>query len=181
MENSNTAKRLTAGIVVICILTLCLCVTTFALVYATVSVENNIFNTGTIKINLNNGQRIIEEDEYVFEPGMTVKKDFFIENNSTWSVYYKVYFGNVSGGLADILRIQILDGEEVLWTGTATELDGINMPGTERELAVGERRNLTMLFYYPPEIGNEGQMQTLSFDLCADAVQTKNNPNRLFK
>ena len=43
----------------------------------------------TVKINLNNGQPIISEHEFLFEPGMTVKKDFFVENMSTDSVYYR--------------------------------------------------------------------------------------------
>lgn len=181
MEKTKTAKRLTGGIVVICILLISLCITTFALVYATVSVEYNIFSTGTIKINLNDNKRIIEQDEYLFEPGMTVDKEFFIENNSTWSVYYKVYFKNVSGGLSDIIKISILDGEEILWAGTAKELDGVGVSGAEKALEIGERRTLTIRFYYPPESDNQGQNQVMAFDLCADAVQTKNNPYRLFK
>lgn len=181
MERSKTGKRLTGGIVVICFLVICLCITTFALAYATVSVEYNIFSTGSVKINLNDGKRIIEEDEYLFEPGMTVDKEFFIENDSTWSVYYKVYFKNVSGGLADIIQITFLDGETELWSGTAKELDGVNVSGAERALEIGEKRVLTARFYYPPTSGNEGQNQIMAFDLCADAVQTKNNPYRLFK
>ena len=48
------------------------------------------------------------------------------------------------------------------------------------ELAVGERKELTVLFHYPKEAGNATQMQSLSFRLMADAVQTKNNPSREF-
>ena len=48
-------------------------------------------------------------------------------------------------------------------------------------LKLHERRELTISFHYPEEAGNGGQAQYLSFDLKADAVQTKNNPNRLFE
>ena len=48
-------------------------------------------------------------------------------------------------------------------------------------LRLHERRELTISFHYPEEAGNGGQAQYLSFDLKADAVQTKNNPNRLFE
>ena len=48
MAKTRTAKKLTGGIAVIVILAICLCVTTFALVYASVSVENNLFHTGEI-------------------------------------------------------------------------------------------------------------------------------------
>ena len=47
-------------------------------------------------------------------------------------------------------------------------------------LKLNERRELTITFHYPEEGGNSGQAQYLSFDLKADAVQTKNNPQRLF-
>ena len=29
---------------------------------------------------------------------MTVVKDFFIENDSTWDVFYRLYLDNVTGG-----------------------------------------------------------------------------------
>ena len=103
MSETKTAKRLTGGIIAIIILAVCLCITTFALVYASVSVENNLFHTGEVKINLNDGKPVIREHEFLFEPGMTVVKDFFIENDSTWDVYYRLYLDNVSGGLSDVL------------------------------------------------------------------------------
>ena len=83
MAETKTAKKLTGGIIAIIVLAVCLCITTFALVYETVSVENNLFHTGEVKINLNDGKPVIREHEFLFEPGMTVVKDFFIENDST--------------------------------------------------------------------------------------------------
>ena len=103
MAEVKTAKKLTGGIVAIVILALCLCITTFALVYASVSVNNNIFHTGEVKINLNDGKPVIQEHEFLFEPGMTVVKDFFIENDSTWDVFYRLYLDHVTGGLSDVL------------------------------------------------------------------------------
>ena len=103
MAETKTAKRLTGGIITIIVLAVCLCITTFALVYASVSVENNLFHTGEVKINLNDGKPVIQEHEFLFEPGMTVVKDFFVENDSTWDVYYRLYLDNVTGGLSDVL------------------------------------------------------------------------------
>ena len=59
-ENNVTSKKLTAGIIILIILSIALCITTFALVYSTISVENNIFKTGSIQINLNDGKPVIE-------------------------------------------------------------------------------------------------------------------------
>ena len=143
MAEVKTAKKLTGGIVAIVILALCLCITTFALVYASVSVNNNIFHTGEVKINLNNGKPVIQEHEFLFEPGMTVVKDFFVENESTWDVYYRLYLDNVSGGLADVLTITVKDGDKTLYSGTANELTRQNVLAADDTLKVGQRRDLS--------------------------------------
>ena len=180
MTKTATARKLTAGIIAIIVLSVCLCITTFALIYASVKIDNNLFETGTVKINLNDGNPVIAENEFLFEPGMTVEKDFFVKNESTWAVYYRIYLDNVNGGLSDILEITIKDGETVLWQGTAKELTRNKVSAARDELAVGERKDLKIYFHYPPDSGNRGQNLTLSFNLCAEATQTKNNDNREF-
>lgn len=180
MTDKTTAKKLTGGIIAIIVLAVCLCITTFALVWASVSVENNLFHTGSVEINLNDGKPVIHENEFIFEPGMTVKKEFFIENNSTLSVYYKLYLDNVSGGLADVLEISIKDGEKTLYTGTANELNRQSVVAADDILQIKEKKTLTVVFYYPEDKGNDTQNLDLTFTMCADATQTKNNPNRLF-
>ncbi len=180
MSKTKTAKKLTASVVTIIVLAFCLCITTFALVWATVSVDNNLFHTGIVKINLNDGKPVIEEHEFLFEPGMTVKKDFFIENQSTWDVYYKLYFTDIEGGLANVLDVTVKDGEKVLYSGKATDLTKENVGAANDVLKLNERRNLTVYFHFPEESGNEAQNLVLTFSMSADAVQTKNNPNKLF-
>lgn len=182
MNNKDdvTSRKLTIGILTIIVLTVCLCITTYALVMVSVSVPNNYFKTGDISINLNDGKPVIEEHEFLFEPGMTVTKDFFVENRSTWDVYYKIYFDEIKGGLATVLQVTISDADNVLFNGTAAELTKANASAAENVLRMNEKRNLTISFYYPQEEKNLTQNCTLSFLLCAEAVQTKNNPDRLF-
>lgn len=180
MAENKTAKRLTGGIIAIVALAVCLCITTFALVYASVSVENNLFHTGKVKINLNDGKPVIREHEFIFEPGMTVKKDFFIENDSSWDVYYRIYLENVSGGLKDVLEITVKDGDRALYSGTASELTQQNVTAADDTLKIGQKRNLTVYFHFPEDKGNETQNRDLTFTMCAEATQTKNNPNRQF-
>lgn len=178
--NTDTSKKLNASIAAIIILAVCLCITTFALIWATVSVDNNLFHTGSVKINLNDGKPVIEEHEFLFEPGMTVKKDFFIENQSTWDVYYKLYFDDIEGGLADVLEITVKGGDKTLYEGKANELTKANVGAANDVLKLNERRELTVYFHFPEEAGNSAQNLLLTFSMKADAVQTKNNPNRLF-
>lgn len=180
MAERSTAKKLTGGIAAIVILSICLTATTFALVWAQVSVENNLFHTGKVDINLNDGKPVINEHEFIFEPGMTVEKDLFIENNSTWSVYYRLYLEDISGGLADVLEVTVKDGDKVLLSGTAKDLTKERAVAADDVLQINERRPLKIVFHFPEERGNEAQGLDLNFTVCADATQTKNNPKRLF-
>lgn len=179
-DKSQTGRRLAADIAIIIVLMLCLAITTSALVYSIVTVENEMFRTGSIQINLNDGKPVIQEHEFLFEPGMTVEKNFFVQNQSTWDVYYRLYFEDVEGGLADFLRITVLEGNRVLYEGTAASMTQDTVLAAEDMLRLNERRDLTIRFYFPPESGNAAQNLTLSFNLCAEAVQTKNNPYKLF-
>lgn len=71
-QEKHTAKKLAASVLAIIILSVCLYITTYALVMVSVSVPDNYFQTGSVGINLNNGKPVIEEHEFLFEPGMTV-------------------------------------------------------------------------------------------------------------
>jgi uncharacterized protein YsxB (DUF464 family) len=177
---TNTSRKLTSSIILAVILAILLCITTLALIYAMVRVDNNIFRTGKVEINLNDGEAIISENEFLFEPGMTVRKDFFIENRSTWSVYYRVYLDNIRGGLADIMEITVKDGDNIICSGIASDLTRNKVQAAEEMLQIGEKKNLSIYFHFPKDKGNEAKNTTLVFNLCADAVQTKNNPDRRF-
>ena len=179
-DNSKTAKKLAGSIIAVIVLAICLCITTATLLWVTVTVDNSLFTTGFVKINLNDGKPVIKEYEFLFEPGMTVKKDFFIENQSTCDVYYRLYFDNVEGGLADVLEITIKDGDKTLYHGTAAKLGRADVGAADDILSLKEKRVLTVYFHYPEEAGSSSQNLMLTYDMCADAVQAKNNPNRLF-
>ena len=180
MTESKLSKKLQAGVCILIVLTLCLCVTTFALVYSSVSVDNNLFKTGKVSIDLNGGEPIVTENEFSLQPGDTVKKDFYIQNNSTDSVYYKLFFEDVSGSLSSLIEIKILYGDKILYSGTATSLSKNTVVAADDILSIGEKRTLTAVFYLPEDTGNAMKSGLLSFVLCAEAVQSKNNPDREF-
>lgn len=180
MNGSKTARRLSKGVLAVIILVICLLFTTMALVYSTLSVNNNLFHTGFAKINLNDGKPVISEHEFIFEPGMTVRKNFFIQNESGCDVYYKIYFDNVDGKLSDVLKIRIKDGGKVLYEAKADEFMKKDVAAADDILKIGEKKELAIEFYYPNESGNDTQENELTFNLCAEGVQTKNNPNKLF-
>ncbi|WP_417344622.1 hypothetical protein [Gemmiger sp.] len=157
-----------------------LAVVTCAVGLTRVQVPQNRFTTGTVAIDLNGGKPILTEDEYLFEPGMTVNKDFTLSNTGTADVYYKLYFRDVSGELADVLEVTLTDGSDVLYTGTLAGLTRSTAATAPAVLAVGQARTLQASFHCPENTGNTAQQARMSFVLCADAVQTKNNPTGLF-
>ena len=189
--DKKTGRRLTRGILVIILLAICLCVTSYALVMATVRVEQNFFQTGTVKLDLNGGAPVIQAD--LFEPGATLKKDFYLKNESTDSVYYKLYFNNVAGGLANVIQVTVTErvddgirpeqvpAEKIVYSGVASQLTKANLTAAEDDLEIGETRYFSIFFHFPAAAGNSAQDMTLAFDLCAEAVQTRNNPDKLFE
>ncbi len=177
----NQMKRLSISVITLVILCLCLCITSFALGMTVYEVRNNTFQTGGIEIDLNGGKPVITADEFLFEPGMTVEKPFYIQNNGTWAVYYKLYFSGVSGELGDVLDVTVLDESgKLLVCGKLSELTKDSVHALESELAVNERQELTVRFHFPEDAGNSYQGDTLTFELSAIAVQTKNNPDKEF-
>lgn len=180
MKNEKSPLRsMWTSVAVILILVCCLTVTAVALVYGTVKITNNSFTTGNVEINLNDGKPVIQQYDFLFEPGMTVEKSFFVENESTCSAYCKVYMDKIEGSLAPVLDVTVFDGEDVLYSGKAS--DFTKQAVTDELLAVSQRRDMTIRFHYPEGAGNETGNGKLSFVLCAEAVQTENNPDHQFE
>ena len=176
-KKSKTSRKITACIISMLVCIFALALVSFALITSAVAVEENTFQTGEIIINVNDGEPVITEDEYNFEPGMVVVKEFFVRNEGTWDAYYKLYLEDIKGDLSDVIIITIADGDTVLAEGTAEELTEETAVIADNILEEGEEKTLTLTLYYPKNSGNDTQKNTLSFTLSAAAVQTKNNPD----
>lgn len=181
MKYGSTRKKLTCSIALIVLLVLCLCVTLMALLYSMVSVDGNRFLTGVVEINLNDGKPVIEANEFLFEPGMTVEKTFFVENNSGCEVYCRLYFDSMEGNLANVMDVTLLSGNEVLFSGKASDFTRKKAKVLSEKLGIRERKEFSIVFYFPKEVGSNIQGGYLAFDLRADATQVRNNPKRQFE
>ena len=171
-------KKLQINIVTLLLLCMGLCITSFAISYTIIKIENNTFQTGEIKIDLNGGQPIIPADKWLLEPGMTIEEDFTITNKGGWKVFYKLYFDKVEGKLGDVLEIKIYkkgSPEIVLLSGKISDLVDADELNIASELEKGETQTLTASFHFPKDAGNEYKGEILKFDMSAIAVQTKNN------
>ena len=178
MTERVTGRRWMGSAVVTVLLALGLVVTTLAIALSVAERPDNIFSTGKIRLNLNDRKPVITENEYLFEPGMTVDKPFFLKNEGA-DCWYRLYFNNVSGSLSSVLEVTVSDGETVLFTGKMSDLTQSSADWLGILPAVG-CRTLTITFHFPEDAGNAAQGGTLQFDLCADGTQVRNNPNKEF-
>ena len=80
-----------------------------------------------------------------------------------------------------MLEVTVRDGARTLCRGKVAELTDKEAESIEEGLAPGERKDLKAYFYLSAESGNQIQNTEVYFDLCADAVQALNNPDRAFE
>lgn len=197
-NKSKTAKKLTGSIGLIVLLALCLCLTTLAIVYvAMISVDNNIFTTGRVAINLNDEKAIYpEENPLQIEPGATDQNEFFLKSEGTVSAYYRLYFsfkfdtengeltpkGLAEKKLAENLDVKIYKRGETqpLYEGKMISFVKENAKAADDVLEGGETKWFDIYVTLPESSKNDAMALTLSFDICADAVQAENNDGRLF-
>lgn len=189
-------RRLAQLLAVLLLLALALSalfVSAFAAKYLGVEVRKNEFNTATVDIGLtplkwqnlspgigSDGKQLIQ----FVEPGVRLQATFTLTNASTGDIYYKLYFNNVEGGLKDVLEVEVFDGDNSgapLYSGKMSDLTRISAGPPENPMKPEEKeKHLILMIHFPEEAGNEYQNESLSFIICADAIQAKNNPDGEF-
>lgn len=103
-----------------------------------------------------------------------------MENLSTCAVWYKIYFSNVSGEMADAVDVEIRDGDKVLASGKLNDLTEENTAAYEDALDIDGKKTLTVRFHFDENAGDALQNALLSFDFSARATQVPNNPDKKF-
>jgi hypothetical protein len=179
-DKNSLRKRAKQTLAFAAALLIVLAVSTYALSKASVSVNDHSVATGTIAIDINNGKPVITEDEFLFEPGMRVIKDFTVTNEGTADAWYKVYFDEVEGELSKVLLISVYDQDQTYYSGSVLDFASVEDVDYFGSIEPGETKTLTLKIEYPKTAGNETKNQTMSFVLNAIAVQVKNNPDKQF-
>ena len=180
MNEQNLKKKLTVMIVTVVLLSLGLAITSFALASAIAQVRNNRFAMSMgVELTINDGKPVVDVTDMVYEPGGTYVSEFPIANLGTFDVWYRVYFTDVNGALKDYITVTIKEADgTVLCKGTMSELSSDKVAVSS--LAAGEKKTLTIEFYFSSEAGNAAQGQSASFNITANATQKQNNPNKDF-
>ena len=182
-------KRIVAASAVLAVLISAYLVTSLMLAASSLEVRlgNHIFRTETMDIyGKLNGERSRElrfsdpsgEDITLVEPGMTLRGDFCVVNDSTFDVYYRLYFSRLEGGLKDILQATILDKEtgEVLYGPVAlSSMESADNFPQGKTLASHQSRDMVLELYFPKDAGNEYQNQSLSCEINVEMTQVCNN------
>lgn len=177
----NVKQKMGQSLFGVCVLLLMLGLTTYALVMSFVEVKNHEFLTGTVDIELNDGQPVFTSQDALLQPNAQIEKEFMIENKGTADVYYRLYIDNMEGLLKDALYFKVYEGTNLLFEGDSDDLSRKTACVSQRPLMVGESRQLKALVYMKKESGNQKQNQQMTFNFHADAVQVKNNPNGEFQ
>ena len=180
-KRSSTEKKAYGSIAAVIILFTMLAITTYALISAIVGVDGNVFNTGTVEIELNGGEPVFDGSDMNVEPGYSAKKDFTVENKGTADVYYRLYLENVSGSLTDALSFEIYDGDRLIFSGSADKLSRETPCINSEVLKTGGTDTLTAVVKMRKDAGNAYQSGGITFDITADAVQAKNNQDISFE
>lgn len=188
---TNDRSKFITGLFCMVVLLTGLTVTTVAMMTYRVRVEENVFVSGEVDISFmdSDGNKIKEEDPtaviiggdgLLFEPGMTIVRKFMLKNEGTCDVYYKLYFDEIEGALADVLVVSVYEDEQCIYQGYLSKLTKDAVKPAEDTLHMGEEISMEIWFSLPTDCGNNVQKKDVVFNICADAVQTINNPDKLF-
>ena len=86
----------------------------------------------------------------------------------------------MTGDLAASLEFTMRRGDDVLFCGSAAELEGADACLSNAVLAPAQVDVLTASVRLLPTAVGDGRGQAASFDLCAQAIQVKNNEGGAF-
>jgi len=154
---------------------------TWALLFSLVSVENNFFGTGYVKIDLNHGVRVFDGSDLALAPGDSITKPMLLINNSSDPVHYRIYLENVSGALQHALLFNIYDEDTLLKSVVPADFNSDNAIESNEPLAIDGVKVFYIEAIMNECAGNTYQGEALTFDVVAKAVQSKNNPYKEYQ
>ena len=192
-KRPDTRRRWLSSALLTFLLTLGLIVTSVAITISSVEVRENVFTTGTVKLDLNGGAAVVDmtktnqnNESNFSEPGFRIKRNFYLKNIGSAAAYYKLYAGYEdtpeNNALANALDVEITykDTGVLLFSGKLSALNLSSAPVGDSSLDAGDTVWFTAVFRFSKDAGNDLQNKMLSFDLYARGTQVRNNPGKNF-
>lgn len=175
-----TRRAIWKRLIAVFVLGAMLAATSFALMLISVSVPDNAFETAAVSLDLNGGKPVFDGLDLLLEPGRTILRDFDVTNQSTVDVYCRLYLQKLEGPLSSMVVFSLYEGDKLLFEANAVDFDRTAPYTLPETLAPGEVKTLTLAVKMEETAGNRGQGTGLMFNLSADAVQARSNPNQAF-
>ena len=81
----------------------------------------------------------------------------------------------------EVLTFSVYDGEKLLYSGKAKDFSKQTPCVSDTPMSAGETRALTVVVKMDESAGDTYQAAGITFDITAEAVQAKNNPDKAFE
>lgn len=179
-KKAKAAVRAASNLILALVLIVAWGTTTAVVAAYQMAINENALTTGVLKINLNDGKPVFEED-VLFEPGIIIQRKFTIANEGNIDVIYHLYFSEIEGDLAKELMVEIKEGKRRVFEGVFEDLMEEKVDGTNSTLSAGETKELTIIFTLPEEAGNKVLGKEVTFRLNYEATQKDGNPDKVFE
>ena len=176
----NTKSKIYLNMTSLIFLLLMLIGVTYALLFSFVSVKDHFFESGYVKIDLNGGKLVFDNDDFNLAPSQSVTKPMSVKNLSSVPIYYRIYLKNINGGLSESISFNIYDGSNLIKTITLHNFDYKNALVSDESLAVNGEKLYTIEAFFNNSAGNTYNNSAVTFDFVAEAVQSQYNPNKEF-
>ncbi len=174
-------KKLARSIALVFLLVVTFAIVTYAVLRATTRVSDHFVQTGEISITFDTETQIFDGVDYNLEPGASVVQTLSVKNVGTGALYFRLYFENVEGIVSDQLTFNFYDEDGALVKSvSAKEFTSDNYLESTVALEVGETVEYEVIVTMGKSAGNTYQDQSLTFDIVALAVQSKNNDAQEF-
>lgn len=138
------------------------------------------FRSNKVEISFNEGTSLMESPASL-SPGETWSKHTSIENTGKSSIYYRFYLDKLDGQLKDYIELCVMLNGNVCFEGLATEFNVKNAVVGEEALSKGEKVDILIVVFLSDDTVINDENAGFSFDIKVDAVQSKNNPDKIFK
>lgn len=181
MTEVELKKKIGMNMAILVMLFLLLAVSTYALFSPVLIIKDNIFTTASApKVTINDGKKVFNEKDLSFGPGERIMKPMKIKNQSDMELHYRVYLENVKGPLEDVLIFNIYFNDQLKHSVKLSDFGKSNAYISHIPLKAGEERTYFVEAVFPVGYNNQHSNQYVYFDFVVNAVQAKNNPDKLF-
>lgn len=180
-KRMKDATRTVGNLILAMALIIGLGATTVAIAASQVTLGNNIFQTGVLKVTLNEDKPVFDQD-ILLEPGMMVQQKFTISNEGSVDAYYRLWFDEIDGDLAKELEVEIKEGKRRIFEGSFEDImeETETVYANTSTLNANETKEMTIIILLPEEAKNDMQGKTVSFRLNFDATQKDGNISKEF-